>query len=431
MAARGLGTLVHLSIFICALAFVGSADLRAQSALSKLEQSLKQTKSLLDRVEKGKSPCFSIDCQHEKSKILNETRRLADTISWKPSPQNEAFQAARFFVAYPFQRPSEEFPETMKQWKAWWERRYSYETKYRFQWMSLVNQITSFYDALDIILRRAKTSSALDKELIQEAWDRQAGRISLLMREHAQLIETAKQEELKGRDSSDLKQEALALSKEREALEKNFGGSFAAIMQELFPQVEFKRSVSSLAHLQLLAEDYQVTKIFDADFLSHVSYWRSQLKKFSNKLQEFNDLEYGVVGLRNFNTSTNPAVAAEQEIPIQEFLDKFDGTARAATSIAAFYLMTTVLGVATDSILLKIVIPSGLQLVGSEKDFELSEVLWAPAHRTEEILASLPDLQDRMQQRFRDLLKTRSLLLQRIQELESQISELNQQGEPS
>ncbi len=397
--------------------------------LSELETRLATAQELLKRVEEGQAPCYSHECQYQKNQLLNEAFRRSTLL---PSDglkiltyRDQAMEGAYQMVGKPFQRPGDEFPKTLKEWSRWWKLRMSHEHIYRGQWLAFVNQAFSTHSALDLILKKASASPS-QIPLIEEAWSRGAGQIFTLMREHASLMRQAAvlRDLGKIKQAESLSVQATRLREQRESLENEFGGVFRSVMEKLFPGLSFEKIGNAFFYLNVIVEFERETQIFSPRTLSRLQFWRAELKRLLKSLQNYNDLEYGIVGLNNFNTTTNPAVSIEMELPIQKFLDTFDQTARMGTQIGAAYLMSSAYSLAGLGYLAQSLTFTGLNLTANEYDFDFTLLLWEPATRTQALEALLPELKDQMNSRFKDLLRARKELKRLIQDLETQIQSL-------
>lgn len=371
---------------------------------------------LLRQIDEGINPCFTEECQLQKSAALTEIFKAADLIPFTgerilPS-RISAIESARFMVNYPYQRPSDEFPQTLKEWMGWWEKRYSREAQHRFAWESFQSESLGAYQALDLFINRLSQASDGESALIQEAWNRGSGIIGRLLRD---------QQIAKARGDSAL---ASTLRDQRIKYETDFQGVYREVMEELFPGIEFKLIVPMQDYLLSFSDGFKTHQITSPFFLKKITSLRKSFKKLNSLIQNFNDLEVGRVGLKNFNSLTNPAVATELELIIQGFLDKVDESGRTAAFILGLYFLTNTASIATDAKLIQIAFPGIVNIAMEYHDFDFTQKIWAASHRTHTLDSSIDELRKEAEERWLNLLRVRKVLTSKITELQST------QGEP-
>jgi len=390
---------VALASLVCCVQLLAQDG---QSQILRLEAFLRQ-------IDEGANPCFSIECQNQKAQILREITRSSDLIPFTGdrllSSRILALENASFMLRHPYQLPSQDFPSTMKEWSGWWHRRYSRESDYRASWLRFQNESLAAHQAIEIFLNRMASAAPHELKLVDEAWDRGSGLISRLLRDQ-QLAKTL------GLDSR-----AVEIRDQREKIEANFRGSFRDVMETLFPNVEFKILVPMQDNLLTFANGFKVSQVTNPYFLKKLSNLKKALKNLNGLVQSFNDLEIGKVGLRNFNSFTNPAVSAEFELVIQGFLDNVDNTGRNVAAVLGFYLLTSTAAAATSAKLIQLGVPGVANMAMEYHDFDFTQKIWSKSYRTDHLESALDELRADSEERWFSLLRVRQILVSKISEL--------------
>lgn len=435
-AVKCLSALLLLSL---ALGSVSLTKLQAQTlpTKDKLIQRLAQARKLLARFENGISPCFSSQCQAEKNLKLEDIQlafaRIPGDRSQTLPSADFAFEAASFYVVYPFEPVELKFPSTFSysEWSLWWKRRYTYEQNYRMAWQKFNQEALTAYASLSQYLTEARRLSASPqtRELFDEAWSRGLGRVSYMLRESSRLMDRAARARALGNFSGqrEMEEAAIRISREREALEAAMGNQHRGLMKTFFPKMEYTTSVAMLAFIAMTEHLYGTRSPLDPQFLAQVRLSRDSFRELNTALQEFNDLELGVVGMKNFTSNVNPAVASEFEANIQSFLDRVDDQARSITNIVGFYLLFGAAERAGQHILIKVGLPTTANILQIQYDYDFTSELWEKSSRSRVLGQQLPRLRSEMEKRWRDLVDSRQQMLKEIELLEQQIAMIEAQ----
>jgi len=414
---------------------MAAGRLTAQTT-DQIRTEIKKIQTFLDRIDNGATPCFSSECQTQKydllTKIFNVSQTLPGTGTEMLKSLNSAIETATFMVDHPYQLGSDVFPQSLKEWKYWWAKRYSHEQEYRNQWFAFVGEAFAVWESLDIFISASKTD-AETQALIQEAWDRGSAEISKLYHEQSWLADRAGVMKALGEqnEAERLMQEAQRAIQRRQELERNFfGGRFRSVMEELFPRLDFKKICAAQARMQYFMSATTSNQLFSRQTIQELSYWRSRLQSLNNLVKTYGDLEYGAVGLKNFHSMTNQAYAVEYEIIIQDFLDKVDLSGRVAANVGATYLMTIAFAASAYPTFVFIGTSTGLNYANAQYNFDMTEYLWASSNRSDQLQSLLPRLKEDMEKRLADLLRSRTILSQRLNHLNDLLNATNK-GENS
>ncbi len=414
---------ISKTLIMVALALPSAA--LSQPSRESLQKKLDYARWLKTRIESGQTPCFDSSCQLQKSDYLQRAFQKSELLP--PSFQGErksAFSASYQMIDDPWVRPETFFPEDLQEWKQWWEHRFRNDSQRSATWMAYSQEILRNYAGLDTLIDRLSKMTVKDQGLLRECLNRGALRIGYLLREAPRLHIEAERLQSIGRvaEAETTKNLALKLSMEREALEQNFSGQYEGVVMKLFPRVSFKQIISAFHVATLWMEALGHSDLQNPALIRKLKYFRDALRQIHNEIQSFNDIEFGVLGLKNFHSSVNPLFAHQQEAIIQEYLDVVDGLGRAVASIGTFYVAHSVMAGFTESVFWRVIPLAAGSTLAIEFDFELESLFWMPSSLTGRLQAQIPQLQEESEKRFLELLKAYQTVSTKIQDLENQLS---------
>lgn len=415
---------ISLSVFAAQCLSAQSSSPYASIETSKLQASLAKAIQILDVVENGKRPCYSADCQAQKYNLISEffqkSSLLPEVGKALLQSRKDGVNSAYALVRKPFVPLSMEnaFPESFREWKQWWVKRYDHENQTRSSWMQLVSEIYALRNGVEAYINLEKLDSN-QLAMINEAWSRGLGRAAELLTSYPKLAretEIAIKQKLETK-AQELRQKAAAEKNEFERINREgFNGQFYELLPKLFPQTT--STVQATALLALIQKWQNLTgsrEIFDSAFISEMKYRLQELTDLVRIAQNFNNLEYGVIGLKNFYGDSNPEIRTELELIYQGFLDQVDAKGRLIVEDGSLYFFgiieATVAGIITNQF-----------------DFHYSEYIWSKSTRTQELEARLSILKDDMERRRTELFETRKLVKAKIQVYDQELKR-REQGE--
>ncbi|MDB5038276.1 MAG: hypothetical protein JWQ35_1804 [Bacteriovoracaceae bacterium] len=415
----------------CLLILASNLFAIEQDSITRLKKNHEALALLLKKIENGADPCFNDVCQKNKSDLVSQIYTYSDSVPGVDQiflkNRQAGIRSAHDLIRNKFAPLDSKdlFPRTSTEWSYYWKKRSSQETEIKSTWMSFLSEVYSLNDGLQIYLKAAR-SSEQTKQLIQEAWSRGAADISQMMITAALLIDEAGSLEATGdaRAATETRKKAIELSEKREKLEQeNFKGQLRPVLESLFRGVSFQGIVSFFNLTAEWLQHSSSTEIFNSRFVEVMSSRSEDIKALTHLCQNFTDLEYGIVGLHNFYSNTNPEIAAENETNIQEFLDQVESRGRILIELGASYFLMKSGGFIFSSALLgNFALPTAYNILTIQKGENFSDLIWKPTHRTQEIKRSLPTFEDQMERRNAELLKTRKLLKEKLSEIELEIS---------
>lgn len=401
----------------------------AQSRIEELEATLAKSRELLEKVQRGAAPCHRDECQVKKGQILSSLFNTYESLPQKYSqfiPSLESgLSSAHYMVQFPFTQMPMEFPKTLSDWSGWWARRYEYEIQFRAQWLEFLNDTTRLYRAVDL-WGKTFTRSPREKKLIQEAWDRGMGEIAELTLAYQSLAWQASALERTGQkiEAARLSEQARSLRLRSEELESQFAGSFRNVISALFPAGDFKSTLTSLSLWKRILDLNQSPDVLGDLTKQRVAYLRTTLKKISGAQNDFNDLEYGVIGLNNYYSSVNPEIMLDFEALIQDYLNLVDMGGRAIANTIGFFVMGEVTNAMFASKLMRYAIPTAASAYSTHQDFDPTTMIWEKSDISRQIDSALPRWRDEMALRLQNLHRAHKGLIEKIQELEAELNQL-------
>lgn len=409
------------------------------SAVSATEYaSLKETHALLlnylDRVQNGKQPCYTRPCQLEKRRLLQKIQNKLEVL---PSLEGRllpnrrlALSSAYRLVDEPFIYPSSNLdsPQNITEWLEWWKRRYAYESRLHSNWTAFYSAVVSHERALQLISSLKK--SPRQKLQLKHWWKRGLGEAARSLRQAVQAFQESSRLAMQGaiEESEAHREESESFFKRVEEFEEAAQIPFRMIVKDIFPDHSLVEATSFLVHYKSWIDFFEPNDILEQHFFDYLNYQKDSIQEISNLIQDFRDLEYGVVGLNNFDSISNPAKSVRHELDIQKRLDVLDESLRAAIELSFFFSFLNFSEAVLGSYRLGILGVSGWSLAAERNNFELSEIYWERSERSTELLQQLPQLEAQMEYRKQELLQTEEALENKIQEIESRLQQ-SQKGD--
>jgi hypothetical protein len=396
----------------------GSTSKELPARQLKIEK-LEKIRRLRSKIENGLSPCFSQSCQQQKRTAL---QKISQAIQQLPiSVDQSGILSAHKLLMRPFTSQDEmnqsSFPETITDWKKHWQLRRQYEVKMRSQWISFQGFVYKIREGTDFLFS-VQGNHAQRNQFI-ELWKGGIGRAASIMLKQASLYQQVSTLEQNASDktaANRLRTEIDNLSQELSSIEDQLGGKIRPVLSRYFPDRPFYQIVQQLGFLMSWVSEFHALHPLEADFVNHVEYFRKSINEATEASQLFSDLEYGMVGIRNFYSMTNPAVANETEIPVQEFLNQVEAHARWLVDLSASYLLYGA-GISfgkTGGIILSSVFPV---LSSLHKYTSIADLSMPPSTFSATLERQQPELDDQMENRIQELFRVKQSLIAKENQL--------------
>ncbi len=415
-----MGGIILIAIVSLLGSPTGDSPTSKELAIRQLKiEKLEKIRRLRTKIENGLSPCFSQSCQQQKRTAL---QKISEAVQQVPfSIDQGGILSAHKLLMRPFTTHAEvtqsSFPETAADWKKHWQLRRQYEVTMRSQWTSFQGSIYKMREATDLLFS-IENNTAQRNQFI-EFWKIGIGRAANIMLKQTALYQQMSTLEKTTSDKSAgnrLRHEIQDLSNELSSIEDQFGSKIRFVFSKCFPDRPFYQVVQQLGFLMNWASEFHAVHPLEADFVKHVGYFRKSINEATESSQLFSDLEYGMVGIRNFYSMTNPAVANESEIPVQEFLNQVEAHARWLVDLSASYLLYGAgvsfgkIGGATLSSVFPVL--SSLQKSASIADLSLPSSTFSATLERQQ-----PELDDQMENRIQELFKVKQSLIAKENQL--------------
>lgn len=412
-----------------------SAETLADShEIEKYERALQIAREQLDRAVNGRDPCHSTSCQIEKTELLDEISiqidRLPLGIPVFEESSLRALTSAWRLIENPFPLPRNSVDESFSfsELKNWWERRYSHDLKLRSSWTGLYGQLLMIEKAIGFYLQLVSSSPARRADFLR-AWNGGLKDYTELERESSIYFYRIRQLEAGGLEgSNEIERLELAremLNRERERIKSQLPDSPYRLLEKLFPNFQAPESAFILGLISHWLDIFPSNDLFDEERALILQKLENRVENLKENVRSFQELEYGLVGLRNFESMTNPVVAINYELGIQEKLGLAEGVISGILDLgswSALYSFSASLGMG------KALLTSGLLGLGSyysiEYDLSYSEIFFEPQNRRGELFEQLPKFEQQMARRHQTLKYVRDVLLQKIESYEKKLDEL-------
>lgn len=349
-----------------------------------------QLQNMLTRITKGKTACFTEQCQKEKTQLLLKIQtEIADLPSYfydKETPPSSGISSAFRLVRSRFSPLKK--PQTISDWHEWWKRRYAHDISLRSDWMKFKGELSFYRYGIYQFLKFAQQPEIFTEDF-RRIWSANGGRISSLFVESSKIsdkllpLESPRDQ----KQIDDLQRQLRNLQDELDSLESENNDDLANVLADSFPQLNRGERFLLLRFLDRATIELMIEDPFDPLFIDTLKSFYKKTSSLYSYTQAFEDLEYGVLGLENFDSSTNPSIAANNELTIQNRLNQVDGIARELIDFSAYILFFLAADKATSgSHFLSMLITGAndfMMLENSEQRF--SDYLIKPSQRSSQL----------------------------------------------
>ena len=158
------------------------------------------------------------------------------------------------------------------------------------------------------------------------------------------------------------------------------------------------------------------------EFLSFVRQAQTCWKQAFKSAQNFADLEYGVVGLKNFDSFVNEAQFAKSQLKVQNTLDRVELIGQSLIDLGqTAFLLSAGRSMAGPSALAQFANLFGIFYLTDRQEISLSKKILPSSSISVELTQEIPSLEARMELRLNSLQAARSNLLQKLDTINEQI----------
>jgi hypothetical protein len=417
--------------FILSSCFLAFSSVKAQN-LDQLHEGLRLAETLLMRIEQGSPACHSSSCQKNKSATLHKIYRDSQLLSFLGPEFSEqaktSIQSARKLVRASIKRTdlSSKQPESFADWTKIFERRYAHDIENTISWLAFAAKIESLRASLQYLAQGFKHLESNEKAEFQKLWERGLAQILADQRRIQELSILRDQNRHDGDESTAEKLDAEKLElmkKSRDWFEEN-ETSLITIQRRFFSDLEFSRIIDFVKALNFWSEFFGNPNILSESLAQKSQTIDPSLRTLIRDIQSFNDLEFGVVGLDNFSTMTNPALAAGWEVQVQNRLQShLESIQFLMDAGQSLLLLSASMALGGSSRLLQFGIFGTASYFQDVEDFKISDALFQPSDRITRLHQLEMFWNSRMQKRHVELKSTQSLLKQKIHELKERINQ--------
>jgi hypothetical protein len=399
-----------------------------ENRLFQLSELRTQFYRFLDRVENGQSPCHLPSCQLEKYQIMEKVSHQLGFLPKAASPLlDEAHKGV--FAGYRLANlPAPYLNSETDSHQSRLRYQYSLHPEWRGSWYGFLSDlylirtmIKSFRQVLEDPIASEQLRQYMDAGLLEMAFHLSEGRA------WADQI-------VRSRHEGNLEQESVAEEKanlhfaEYHRLRENV---FPQLQAEgfrlfegdvtLFPGLNPAQSLQMMLHLRSWISDRPNSYVFEALHLRFLDRLERTLESVVKLSHQFNDLEFGVLGLRNMESFANPVLRNEKDLTIDQQIQKRESLEEGLYTSADFFL-----GFLTINAWLG---PSMIRVAPMVGLYEFHKLNSQPLQRTEgsrsiRLRFESIQFQEQVETRTETLMETKQVILQRIQQIESEIAQL-------
>jgi len=398
---------------------LSQAELFAQASnpRDRLSEAKRLTVQTLDRIENGAPPCQIEGCAEKKSEVLFNLQSEIQKMRW--SLQKDVSVAPGFWLVRNSRPQLSYEPKTLKEWLAWWKLRHSSRFRNDAEWMSSYETIVTMEKSFQRLIQLPNQDPF--------AWDRLKTQWTPRFRNAVNHFYQSIELENRGQRAEDQGQisEAKKLLQDAEknrqayaAYEKSAGRSLVAQLREMFPDLNSGESLRALIQMDHLMKLYGTEDLEDEDFLKFLESCHQNWRATFRTAQAFSDLEYGVIGLANFDTSVNPAVAYSKELEIQRTLDRVEVIGTQVLDYGPYsFALAGVREFALGSKLVSLFALFVTSYLIEKYELKVGQKILPPSERSQQILSQMDGLEEKMSRRKDSLVQAKKILEKRLEEI--------------
>lgn len=321
--------------------YLGLIAFFSTQAAASTQSRQEQLRDMLTRITKGETACFTDACQDQKTNLLLKIQtEVADLPSYfydKETPPSSGISSAFRLVRSRFSPLAK--PESLSDWHEWWKRRAAHDISLRSDWMKFKGELSFYRFAIYQFLKFAQQPDIFTEDF-RRIWLSGGGRIASLLVESSKISDKllSLQATTSQKRRDDLERQLKNLQSELDSLEDETNDDLANVLADSFPQLNRGERFLLLRFLDRASNELMISDPLDSQFIGSLRFFYKKTSSLYSHAQSFEDLEYGVLGLENFDSPTNPAIAAHTELAIQNKLNQVDGIARELIDFSAYIL---------------------------------------------------------------------------------------------
>ncbi len=417
---------LHFGSCLVAVFSLFSIQILSAQNLEKLLQAREIAIQNLHRIQNGASPCTSTECQNKKAEILYKLQNHLHRMRWS-QPEPIVLNAAYSLTRDPSPELSFE-PKGVKDWMDWWKLRHSKKLERDAQWMKSFENIVSRQKTFESLLALIPNDPfTLDR--LKDFWSPTFREACVVLRNSVLAEAESQQLELIG-DLVRAQKKSAEAEKFRSQL-KNFEAELnrpvASILKEIFPDKSGAESLDMIVQLHQWSQTLHVEELEDERLQDFIESSSRKWREIFRMAQSWTDLEYGIVGLDNFEGNVNPAVRAYRELEIQKRLDRIELIGQSVIDFAQYSFVLA--GVREFALGSKLMSFFGLFASGyAFEKFELrmGKKIIPSSNRSLDLMNQIPTLEERMATRKNTLIAAKKIFEARLEEIESKIDQLKE-----
>jgi len=406
---------------------------RAEDNLQDLYRKRQTAIEALNRFQKGAPSCNDTECQREKRIALHNVHSILDGLPkfmpFAAINRWESLASAYALIDRPAKLRKLNEPKSIADWVKWWRSRYELDLERGLRWAAFMHEISNYREGVRYLLRLNNLPQHR-QELIREAWSQDIGRAAYLAFEGKYLSDQADIAFAAGNKSlaTDLDRQSHEAAITISEIESNFKVGIRAKIREIFPELFEESVVLQTAYFWSLGENFGNQDLFHPEFQEYLAYLNTEVIEVFHQATIFDDLEYGVLGLDNFDSRENPSIQYETELKIQRELDSIDGWVRLVLNSAnSLMLFSAAQNFGGANRLLSMGMGGASSYFFMQSNIDLAKLIWQPSQRSRHLEALAESLESKLQTRHAILEMAVRKSTDKLQQIEFKIFLLEQQ----
>lgn len=326
------------------------ASLNAQSSeLDSLRNERNRIQEILQIVQDGRPPCSSSECQSKKAELFYDLQtqlmRTPPIETRLPEIRSQALLAAQQLIRIKKTRELRS-PKNLADWVDWYQNRAQYDLEYEARWHFYSEELTFVRNSIRYFLSRIQNPAYAHD--FENAWSLGMGEAAyaiLESRDLAQLKVGLNESSSKFRQ---IDEEIKRLNSKVQRIQDQLPDRMGVLFAKFLPGIPPENHLNFFRFFYSSCEYNYCSGVLDSDFQNFLKEYLDQTKLIADDLRDFDELEFGVIGLNNLQSSSNPSELAAHEIKIQKKLESVEGVLRfglgTTAEILEFSILQSVLG---------------------------------------------------------------------------------------
>jgi len=413
---------IYFAAFACANLFIAgfvSSVHAGDNRLQRLIELQKNYESYLQRVEKGSPPCHLDSCQLEKYSLVESLHQLVTPIPTRVSWLVRDFDRAIFSAYRLASSPPPYFTEEETR-----SDRLRYQAAQHMEWrgswqaaaadLFLLRKILeTYFRVTQDPYRQSELKTLIGRGLLEMTYHMAEGQ--KWKDKHTAALWT---DDYEAQEKS--KHLVESHFEEYHRLRLAVFSGTGKNWNSLFPELNEAETQQMLQHLRHWKREHPETWLFGAQSIRTLSRAHHIIRKAIQTITAFNDLEFGVVGLNNFESISNPERRTHKDIEYLQIHRQQEARTRGIFQASDYLIRWMVFHAWLG--------PSFARTAWGVAAYEIFNVKTRPivideygGRRRTELEAASREYAEQMQRRHSTLLETQDTIVRALSQVEAEI----------